>query len=137
MGITLKILEVRKVEDVERAFQLAQEWRAQALNVLASPLLNGFRHAIIPLAAKHRLPAIYQWDGSVRDGGLMAYGPTLLGLYQAMFVQLDKVLKGAKVAELPVLQPTEVKLVLGVRAAKTLGFRFPPSLLIRADQVIE
>jgi hypothetical protein len=71
-----KILEIKKVEDLEGAFQAARGWRAQGLNVLASPLLNGLRRTIIELAAHYRLPAVHQWPESVRDGGLMAYGPT-------------------------------------------------------------
>jgi putative ABC transport system substrate-binding protein len=136
MGITLQILEIKKVEDLEGAFQAAQGWRAQGLNVLASPLLNGLRRTIIERAAHYRLPAVHQWPESVRDGGLMAYGPTQTVLYQLTFAQLDKVLKGAKPSELPVVQPAEFKLALNVRTAKALGLTVPPSIVSRADQVI-
>jgi putative ABC transport system substrate-binding protein len=99
-------------------------------------VLNGFRRTIIELAARYRLPAVHQWPDSVRDGGLMAYGPTLASLYQLTFSQLDKVLKGAKPSELPVVQPAEFKLALNVRTAKALGLTIPPSLASRADQII-
>jgi len=137
MGITLKILEVRKVEDLDPAFQVAREWPAQGLNVLASPLLNGLRRTIIDLAAKYRLPAIYQWPESAKDGGLMAYGPTNLHLYQLTFAQLDRVLKGTKPSDLPVIQPSEFKLALNLRTAKALGLQFSNALRMRADQVIQ
>jgi putative ABC transport system substrate-binding protein len=137
MGITLKILEVRKVEDLDPAFQVAREWPAQGLNVLASPLLNGLRRTIIDLAAKHRLPAIYQWPESAKDGGLMAYGPTNLHLFQLTFAQLDRVLKGTKPSDLPVIQPSEFKLALNLRTAKALGLQFSNELRMRADQVIQ
>ena len=82
MGITLQILEIKNAEDLAGAFQAARGGNAQGLNVLASPLLNGLRRTIIELAARYRLPAVYQWPESVRDGGLMGYGPTLTALYQ-------------------------------------------------------
>ena len=136
MGITLQLLEIKKAEDLEGAFQAARGGNAQGLNVLASPLLNGLRSTIIDLAARHRLPAVYQWPESVRDGGLMGYGPTLTALYQLTFAQLDKILKGSKPSELPVVQPVEFHLALNVRTAKALGLTIPPAMVSRADQVI-
>lgn len=136
MGLTLQILEIRKVEDLDGAFQAARGWRAQGLNVLASPLLNGLRRTIIELAAKHRLPAVYQWPESVRDGGLIAYGPTVTGMYQLTFALLDKVLKGAKPSELPAEQPSEYKLALNLRTARALGLTIPPGMVSRAHEVI-
>jgi putative tryptophan/tyrosine transport system substrate-binding protein len=136
MGITPQTLKIKKVEDLDGAFQAARGWRAQGLNVLASPLLNGLRRTIIELAARYRLPAVHQWPDSVRDGGLMAYGPTQAGLYQLTFAQLDKVLKGAPPAELPIVQPAEFKLALNMRTAKALGLTISPSMVSRADQVI-
>ena len=137
MGITLKILEVRKVEDLDPAFQVARGWPAQGLNILSSPLLHGLRRTIIDRAAKYRIPAIYQWPESVKDGGLMAYGPTYLDLLHLTFVQLDKVLKGAKPSALPAVQPSEFKLAVNLRTAKALGLTIPSSLLLRADEIIQ
>jgi putative ABC transport system substrate-binding protein len=136
MGITLQTLEIRSAKDLESAFQAAQGWRAQGLNVLASPLLWGFRRTIIELAAKHRLPVIYQWPESVRDGGLMGYGPTISGMYRLTFDVLDKVLKGARPSELPVVQPSEFKLALNLRTARAIGLTIPSSMVARADQII-
>ena len=136
MGVTLQILEIKKVEDLEGAFRAARGFGAQGLNVLASPLLNSFRRRIIELAAKYRLPTMYQWPESVREGGLIAYGPTVTGMYQLAFAMLDKVLKGAKPSELPAVQPSEYKLALNLRTAKALGLTIPQSIVSRADQVI-
>lgn len=136
MGVTLQIMEIKKAEDLEGAFQAARGGNAQGLNVLASPLLNGLRRTIIEMAARYRVPAIYQWPESVRDGGLMGYGPTLTALYQLTFAQLDKVLKGAKPSELPVVQPVEFHLALNVPTAKALGLTIPASMVSRADQVV-
>jgi len=136
MGLTLQILEIRKVEDLDGAFQAARGWRAQGLNVLASPLLNGLRRTIIELAAKHRLPAVYQWPESVRDGGLIAYGPTVTGMDQLTFALLDKVLKGAKPSELPAEQPSEYKLALNLRTARALGLTIPPGMVSLVHEVI-
>jgi putative tryptophan/tyrosine transport system substrate-binding protein len=137
LGVQLNIFEVRREEELPRVFERASDWRAQAVNVLASVNLNTFRRTIIDLAAKSRLPAIYQWDQSAKDGGLIAYGPSLRGVYRTAFVQLRKVLNGADPATLPAARPTEFELVINLKTAKALGLTIPPSLLLRADQVIE
>jgi putative tryptophan/tyrosine transport system substrate-binding protein len=137
LGVQLNILEVRQEEDLPRMFRLARDGGAQAVHVLSSVTLQAFRRTIIDLAAKTRLPAIYQWDQSVREGGLLGYGPTLLGLYRAMSVQLDKVLNGANPAVLAAVQPSEFKLVVNMKTARALRLTIPPSLLARADEVIE
>jgi ABC-type uncharacterized transport system substrate-binding protein len=137
LALQLNIFEVRREEELPRVFERARDWRAQAVNVLASVNLNTFRRTIIDLAAKARLPAIYQWDQSARDGGLIGYGPTLLGLYRIAFVQLGKVLNGADPATLPAAQPTEFKIVVNMKTARALQLTIPPPLLARADEIIE
>ena len=136
LKVELKILEVRRLEDLDRAFEAARAWRAEALNVLASPLLHTLRRPIIDRAARHGLTAIYQWGEIAREGGLMSYGPTILDVMRALFVQLDRVLKGARPADLPVSQPTRFELVINLKTAKALGRAIPQAVLTRADEVI-
>jgi putative ABC transport system substrate-binding protein len=137
LKVELKILEIRRLQDLDGAFKQARAWHAQALNVLASPLLNNLRGRIVDQAALNRLPAIYQWPESATAGGFMAYGSTLPNFWRAMVGQLDRVLKGANPAELPVVQPTRFHLVINLKTAKTLGLTIPPSLLLQADEIIQ
>jgi ABC-type uncharacterized transport system substrate-binding protein len=137
LNVALKIEEVRRLEDLKRAFESARAWRAEALNVLASPLLHALRQPIIDDASRNRLPAIYQWEESATAGGLMSYGPSRRDVFRVIVVQLDRVLKGAKPAELPVEQPTKFELVINLKTAKALGLTIPQSILGRADQVIQ
>jgi putative ABC transport system substrate-binding protein len=137
LNVALKIEEVRSLEDLKRAFESARAWRAEALNVLASPLLHALRQPIIDHAARNRLPGIYQWGESATAGGLMSYGPSRRDVFRVIVLQLDRVLKGAKPADLPVEQPTKFELVINLKTAKALGLTISPSLLGRADQVIE
>ncbi|MGE5850321.1 MAG: ABC transporter substrate-binding protein [Candidatus Methylomirabilota bacterium] len=137
LGVELQILEVRRPEDFRRAFEAATKGRAGALNVLASPFLYGHRQTIIDLAAKNRLPAIYQWREMPEAGGLMSYGPTLSELFRLCATVLDRILKGANPADLPVEQPTKFELVINLKSAKALGITIPQSILIRADHVIQ
>jgi putative ABC transport system substrate-binding protein len=136
-SIELKVHEVRSGEDLKPAFEAARAWRADALSVLASPLLHALRQPIIDQAEQYRLPAIYQWEESARAGGLMSYGPIRADVYRAICVQLDRVLRGAKPADLPVEQPTKFELVINLKTAKALGLTIPKSLLLQADKVIE
>jgi putative ABC transport system substrate-binding protein len=135
--VELNILEVRRPEDLEPAFEAARAWRADALNVLASPLLHALRQPIIDQAGRSRLPAIYQWEESARAGGLMSYGPIREDVYRAICVQLDRVLKGARPADLPIVQPARFELVVNLQTAKALGLTIPSSLLVQADKVIK
>lgn len=137
LKIELKTLEIRRLRDLDGALKQAQAWRAQALNVLASPLLNSLRGFIVEQAAVNRLPAIYQWPATATEGGFMAYGPGLAEFWQAMVAQLNRVLKGANPAELPVVQPTRFHLVINLKTAKALGVDIPPTLLRRADEIIQ
>jgi putative ABC transport system substrate-binding protein len=135
LGVTLVVVDVRGA-DYGSAFARMVSERAQALFVLSSPLLHRDRTRIIELAARHRLPAIYQWREHAQEGGLMAYGTNVSGLSQRMAVYADRILKGASPAALPVEQPTVYELVINLKTARALGLTIPPSVLARADHVI-
>jgi len=137
LGVELQLHEVTGHENLTKALDAAQAWRAEAMNVLASPTLHALRKPIIEQAAALRLPAIYQWGESAREGGLLSYGPFRTDVYQGIARQLARVLKGANPAELPVEQPTRFELVINMKTAKPLGLAIPPLLLARADEVIE
>lgn len=137
LGVDIRIEEVRRAEDLDRAFAALTVWRAEAVNVLASPLLHALRGAIIERAARDRLPAIYQWGETAAAGGLLSYGPSHREVLHGMARQLGRLLKGTKVGDIPVEQPTEFKLVVNLKTAKALGLSVPPSLLARADELIE
>jgi len=137
LGSQLQILEVRGRGDIKKAFEAATKARAEALVVSASPILRFYLQPFVDLAAKHRLPAIYQRREFAEAGGLMAYGPRDADLFRRAAVYVDKVLKGAKPADLPVEQPMRLELVINVRTAKALGLTIPPSVLARADEVIQ
>jgi putative ABC transport system substrate-binding protein len=135
LGMQAQLLDVGKPEDLGPAFRAAVQWRADGLVVGLDTLTHANRRHIVELAAKHRLPAIYASSEFV--GGLMAYGPNYPDLYRRAATYVDKILKGAKPSDLPMEQPTKVELVLNRETARALGLTIPPSLLQRADQVIE
>jgi ABC-type uncharacterized transport system substrate-binding protein len=137
LGLKARVLEVRAIEDLDGALRTAGHDRAQALLVLPSPILNAHRRVLIKLAASHRLPALYEFKDYAADGGLMSYGPSLPDMYRRAASYVDRILKGAKPADLPVERPTKFELVINLQTAKALGLTIPPSLLARADQVIE
>jgi putative ABC transport system substrate-binding protein len=136
LGVTLVVVQIRDT-DYERAFTRMVAERAQALLVLASPILNRDRARIIELAARHRLPAIYQWREHAEEGGLMAYGSSAETLQRRMAAYVDRILKGARPADLPVEQPTVYELIVNLKTARVLGLTLPQTLLFRADQVIQ
>jgi putative tryptophan/tyrosine transport system substrate-binding protein len=137
-GIELSIHRIAKAEEIANAIEVAQESGAEALNVLASPLLFNSRGIILPHVATLRLPAVYEWVEVAHDGGLFAYGPRLALIYRDIIARLVvKVLRGAKPEELPVEQPTQFELVINLKTAKALGLTIPESLFARADEVIE
>ena len=123
--------------DYESAFSTLTAERADALFVLSNPILHRDRKRIILLSAQHRLPAIYEWRESAEAGGLLAYGARIRDLNRRVAAYVDKILKGGKPGDLPVEQPTTFELVINLKTAKALGLAIPPSLLARADQVIE
>jgi len=137
LSLKLQVLEVRGRDDLPRAFQAAKSRRAEALNVLASPLLSSLQQPIIDLAASHRLPAIYQWKEHAEAGGLVSYGPSLAGIWRQSALIVAKVLKGANPALLPIEQPTRFELVINMKTARALRLTIPPSIRLRADQTIE
>ena len=137
LGLRLQFIEARGPEDFDRAFSDMTRARAGALTVLGGSMFFSQRRRLVDLAAKNRLPAVYQWREGVDAGGLMAYGPSVPDLFRRAATYVDKILKGAKPGDLPVEQPTKFELVINLKTAKALGLTIPPSLLQRADQVIE
>jgi len=137
LGLRLQVLEVAEPGQIEGAIEAAVRERADALHVLGDPIFHSPPTRLPELAARARLPAIYISAELVRAGGLMSYGTNLPELSRRAASYVDRILKGAKPAELPVEQPTKFDLVINLRTAKALGLTIPQSLLLRADQLIE
>lgn len=137
LTISLQVLEVRGHDDVVRGFDSAKTGRAEAINILASPLLSSLSPTIVDFAARNRLPAIHQWREHAEAGGLVSYGPSLAGLWRQTGVVVGKILNGAKADNLPIEQPIQFELVINLRTAKALGLTIPQSVLLRADRIIE
>jgi ABC-type uncharacterized transport system substrate-binding protein len=136
LGVRLQIVEVRGAEDFDRAFSEMTRARADALAVPATQVFNLERRRLVNLAAQNRLPAVYPNRDFVDAGGLMSYGPNLADMARRAAAYVDKILKGAKPADLPVEQPTKFELVINVKTAKALGLTIPPAVLARADEII-
>jgi putative tryptophan/tyrosine transport system substrate-binding protein len=136
LGLNIQYLDILAASDIHAAFREATERRADAVLALASPVLTSYRKQIADLALKSRLPAIYDRREFVEDGGLMTYGVNALELFRRAATYVDKILKGAKAAELPVEQPTKFELVINLKTAKQIGLTIPPNVLARADRVI-
>jgi putative tryptophan/tyrosine transport system substrate-binding protein len=137
LGVTLQSREVRGPDDFEAAFAKMSRERHDALMILDDPLLFQYRASIVDFAAKKRLPTMHPFRESVEAGGLIAYSVNLAELNRRAAEYVDKILKGADPAELPIEQPQKFELVINLKTAKALGLTIPPSLLQRADQVIE
>jgi putative ABC transport system substrate-binding protein len=137
LGLQLRVMETRGPNAFDGAFATMAKDRVEALLVLTDPLFILHRAQLADLAAQHRLASVYAVKESVEAGGLMSYGPSLMAAYRRAAVFIDKILKGAKPADLPVEQPTKFELAINLKTAKALGLTIPPSLLARADQVIE
>jgi putative ABC transport system substrate-binding protein len=138
LGIRLQFVEARGgPESFDRAFAEMTMARAEALTVLTSVLFMSERRRLVDLAARHRLPAVYAVRDFVDDGGLMSYGPLWAGIYRHAATYVDRILRGAKPADLPVEQPTKFELVINLKTARALGLTIPPSVLLRADEVIQ
>jgi putative ABC transport system substrate-binding protein len=137
LGMQLQVVEARGPDDFDRAFAEIARGRADALMVPTSATFIQARGRLVGLAAKGRLPAVYSAREFVDAGGLLAYGPNLRDLFQRAATYVDRILKGAKPADLPVEQPTRFELVINITAAKALGLTIPQSVLARADQIVE
>jgi putative tryptophan/tyrosine transport system substrate-binding protein len=137
LGLKLRSVEVRTRDEVATGFAAIARERPDALVVLLDSLMGDHRHEIVEFAAKNRLPAIYGGSLFAEAGGLLVYSVDFHELWRRAAVYVDRILRGAKPAELPVEQPTKFELVINLKAAKALGLTIPPSLLLRADQVIE
>jgi putative tryptophan/tyrosine transport system substrate-binding protein len=137
LGLKLQSLGVRNGNDLDGVFEMGLRERAQALIALPHPLINTHRSRIVEFAAKSKLPAIYPAAEFTDAGGLMFYGPLYTDLFRRAATYVDKILKGARPADLPVEQPTKFELVINLKAAKQIGLTIPPNVLARADRVIK
>jgi len=137
LGIQLQSMEVRSANDFESGFQLAKKEGAQALVTMPNPVINSNLKQVLEFAAKNRLPAMYAGPEVVDAGGLMSYAPSYTDLYRRAAWYVDKILKGAKPADLPVEQPTKFELIINLKTAKQIGLTISPNVLARADRVIK
>jgi putative ABC transport system substrate-binding protein len=136
-GVKLQYLDVLDPKDIETKFRGASKGRADAVLVLLGPVFNSRRTQVVELAVKSRLPALYPQSEYVEDGGLMTYGVSVNDLFRRAATYVDKILKGAKPADLPVEQPTKFEFIINLKAAKQIGLTIPPNVLARADKVIK
>jgi len=138
LGVDVRSLAVRPpVPEIDKAFGIANSWRADALIALDDSLILSYRTRIIALAARYRLPAMYGYREFPDAGGLMAYAPSRSDMYRRAATFVDKILRGAKPADLPVEQPTKFELVINLKTAKALGLTIPRSVLNLADEAIQ
>ena len=137
LNLELVSFPIRNADDARRALDGIAAADVGAVNVLASPMLNGMRRTIIVRLIGARLPSIFEWPESAEDGGLIGYGAPILSLYRRVAVLVDKVLRGSHPADLPIEQPTKFELAVNLQTAKAIGLAIPPPLLLRADRVIE
>jgi putative ABC transport system substrate-binding protein len=136
LRVSLDSHELTQPGDIDDVFKRAAAG-SDGLVVLSGPLIFRYREEIVAAAARNRVAAVYYDAEYAEAGGLMSYGPSLIDLHRSAAVFVDKILKGAKAAELPVEQPTRFKLVVNMKSAKDVGLTIPPTLLARADEVIE
>jgi putative ABC transport system substrate-binding protein len=137
LGVQVLILTANTEGDFRPAFETLAQRGAGALLVCASPFFNSQRQQLVLLAARYGVPAIYEWREFAEAGGLMSYGTSLSDAYRQAAVYAGRILKGTKPADLPILQSSKFELLINLNAAKALGLEVPPSLLARADEVIE
>jgi putative ABC transport system substrate-binding protein len=137
LGVEFQVFEARGREDFDGVFSDMSKARAGALVVWPTPVFQLERRRLADLAAEHRLPAVFPSRSHVEAGGLMSYGPNLPDLNRRAAIYVGKILKGTKPSDLPVEQPTKYELVINLKTAKALGLTVPPSMLARADEVIE
>jgi putative tryptophan/tyrosine transport system substrate-binding protein len=137
LKVQLQYLDILAPKDIGTAFEAATKGRAEAVLALSSFIIISQRTQIAELATKNRLPAIYPWPEFVEDGGLMTYGANSNDLFRRAATYVDKILKGAKPADLPVEQPKKFEFIVNLKAAKQIGLTIPPNVLVRADRVIK
>jgi putative ABC transport system substrate-binding protein len=137
LKVKLQYLDILTSKDIETAFRAAAKGRADGVVMLGGTLFNTHRIQIVELAVKSRLPATYTRPEYVEDGGLMTYGPSINDLFRRAATYVDKILKGAKPADLPVEQPIKFEFIINLKAAKQIGLTIPPNVLARADKVIK
>jgi putative ABC transport system substrate-binding protein len=137
LGLTLKLMEVRNADDLARTFAVLEKERPDALTMLFDGLTSGYRGLVGDFAKKHKLPTVFGAREFAEAGGLMSYAPDIADGFRRAATFVDKILKGAKPADLPVEQPTKFELVINMKTAKALGLTIPQTLLLRADQIIE
>jgi putative ABC transport system substrate-binding protein len=137
LDLELVLLEAQSPEEVNRSLDAIAAAKVGAVNVLASPPLFAARHLIMEQMRATRMPAIYQWPETAEEGGLLAYGPRLLLCYRHVVSLVDKVLRGAMPAELPIEQPFKFELVVNLNTASAIGLTIPSALLLRSDEVID
>jgi putative ABC transport system substrate-binding protein len=137
LGLSLHVTEVHSADELDPAFAAMSRAGADALMVLSDPaLMDNLLGRVAALAATYRLPAMYNWKMYVEAGGLMSYGPSLSDSHRRAATYVDKILKGAKPADLPVEQPTQYELVINLKTAQALDLTMPPSILLQANEVI-
>jgi putative ABC transport system substrate-binding protein len=137
LAVRVHFVEARGPADFDRAFSTMTRERAGALSVLTTVMFVAERRRLVDLAAKNRLPTVYPWREAVDAGSLMSYGVSIPDLYRRAATYVDKILKGAKPADLPVEQPIRFEMAINMTTAKALGITFPQTILIRTDQVIQ
>lgn len=137
IGIQLLVLKARTEGEIEASFAEFVQRQTRGVLVVRNPLFSGRREQLVSLAARHALPAIYGSSEYVMDGGLISFGPNDSSVVRQAGIYIGRILKGAKPADLPVQQPTKFELAVNLRTAKALGLTIPPSILARADEVIE
>jgi putative ABC transport system substrate-binding protein len=136
LGVTLRTVEAKGPDDIQKAFATMVRERVEGLSTLSGPVNNTNRIRITEMAAKNKLPAIYHQSLFVEGGGLMSYGANLADMYRRAATFVDKILKGRKPADLPVEQPMKFDFIINLKAAKQIGLTIPPNVLARADKVI-
>jgi putative ABC transport system substrate-binding protein len=137
LGIKLEVVKASTENEIDAAFSIITRERAQALMVMNDAFLQLRRNQITGLCTRHGLPAIYRWREYVEAGGLISYGASIREAFRQCGIYVGQILKGARPADLPVQQPTKFEMVINLTTAKIIGLEVPPSLLIRADEVIE
>jgi putative ABC transport system substrate-binding protein len=137
IGLQIHVLRANTDREIEAAFETIAQHRIAAVAVASSPFFDTRRDKLVALAARHSVPTIYQFREFVAAGGLVSYGISPIDAYRQVGVYAGRILKGAKPADLPVLQPTKFELVINLKAANALGLTIPPGVLAIADEVIE